>query len=264
MEVAAADLAHMAQEMATPGDVSQTLQRILATAQQVTSSDAVGVFCLERGGKVDIAAFSEPTVQQADELQLVWDQGPCLDSLRHDAVFLITDTMTESRWPVWGPQVAELGWRSIISAPLVTPVRMLGSLNLYSRRTAAFTATEAETVGVLARFAATALAAAVEADGLRQAVNSRNLIGQAQGILMERYDLDADHAFNVLRRYSQHSNIKLRTVAKHLIATRLIPGAEEISAAAGAEPQPMAPTTDLNLYRESSQAHSAPSPEPTG
>jgi AmiR/NasT family two-component response regulator len=76
---------------------------------------------------------------------------------------------------------------------------------------------------LLARHASVAVATVRQASTLAQAVEARTLIGQAQGLLMERFAIDADHAFAVLRRYSQDNNIKLRIVADELVTTRRLP-----------------------------------------
>ena len=76
---------------------------------------------------------------------------------------------------------------------------------------------------VLARHAAVAVAATREQAQLWQAIDARQLVGQATGILMERFALDADRAFDVLRRYSQHHNLKLHEVATRLIESRRLP-----------------------------------------
>ena len=77
---------------------------------------------------------------------------------------------------------------------------------------------------IFGQHASVALATARREAGLRQAIDARHLIGQAQGILMERFDLTADQSFAVLRRYSQENNVKLRSVAAEIIETRKLPG----------------------------------------
>lgn len=98
-------------------------------------------------------------------------------------------------------------------------------MNLYSRRTAYFHPDDLGVGEVFSAQAAVALAGARERDSLLKAVDARHLIGQAQGILMERYQIDAEKAFTVLRRYSSHMNRKLRLVAEDVVANRQLPGA---------------------------------------
>jgi GAF domain-containing protein len=118
------------------------------------------------------------------------------------------------------------GIRSVLATPLRTAEQTLGSLGLHDLRAGHFTDDDLEIAHVLARHAAVALDAARDHDNLWRAIGSRHLIGMAQGILMERFDIDADEAFAVLRRYSQDGNIKLHAVAEHVVATRRPPGDE--------------------------------------
>jgi GAF domain-containing protein len=139
---------------------------------------------------------------------------------------LIRDTLTDTRWPQWAAKVAGLGVRSVLDVPLATrrDSRTVGVLGLYNDRADAFSADDEAVAHILARHASVALATARHEENMAQAVDARKLVGQAMGILMERFDLDADRAFAVLRRYSQDNNKKLRDVALELIQTRRLPG----------------------------------------
>lgn len=201
------------------------VDQILRQARQAFVCDAVSVLGRSPRGAVELVASSEARARQADQLQVRHDEGPAL-SVRDEAdVCLSGDTSVDPRWPGWGPAVAELGWFSVLSAPLVTPEQDLGILTLYSHRASAFDATHAYAARIFAQYAATALAYATEAEGLRDAIVSRHLVGLAQGMLMEQHGLDAEEAFDMLRRYSQANNMKLRTVAEHLVATGSFPTA---------------------------------------
>ena len=140
------------------------------------------------------------------------------------AARLIIDTLDEQRWQTWCKRVAdELDIRSVLSIRLNTPSARIGALNLFGSEPHKFTRADAEVAHLLAGHAAVALATTKTESHLWHAIDARKLIGQAQGILMERFDLDDDKAFAVLRRYSQHHNIKLRTVAEQLVRTRRLP-----------------------------------------
>jgi len=110
---------------------------------------------------------------------------------------------------------------------------LVASLNLFAKEIAAFDSTDLAIAGVYAQHAATALATAREEDGLRAAIQSRQTIGIAQGLLMQRYDLTQDQAFELLRRYSQTSNIKLHTLAERIAQSGSLPPEEEGRPAAG-------------------------------
>ncbi|GAB3921040.1 hypothetical protein GCM10029976_007530 [Kribbella albertanoniae] len=97
-------------------------------------------------------------------------------------------------------------------------------LNLYGET---FSPDDLAVAHILARHASIAIASARHQETMLRAVDARKLVGQAMGILMERYDLDGDRAFEVLRRYSQDYNRKLRDVAQELIDTRKLPGRDQ-------------------------------------
>ena len=113
----------------------------------------------------------------------------------------------------------------MLDVPLATRngARTHGVLGLYSTRPDAFSFDDEAIAHILARHASVALANARHDQSMAQAIDARKLVGQAMGILMERYDLDADRAFHVLRRYSQDTNTKLRDVAQQLIDGRTLP-----------------------------------------
>ena len=220
-----ADLARIAQRLSAAADPAAVLTEIVSAARQVLGCDAVGVFLRERRGSLRVAPCSAASARVADELQLAYQEGPCLQAIAGTEVVLTPDVGSDMRWPRFGSKVAELGWLSILSTPLATADRLLGSINCYSRRPAAFDHRDAELAASFASHAAVGYAAAAEIAGLRQAVNARHHIGQAQGILMALHRVDADAAFELLRRYSQTHNVKLRSVAGHVIATGQMPGA---------------------------------------
>jgi GAF domain-containing protein len=217
------EFAAMARRMAAPTDLEHALSVLSAGAQDAFMCDAVGIL-LVKDGRVTTAAATGPEVQRADELQMQSGEGPCLQAITHREDYLSDDLRNDERWPVWGPLAADLGWNSILSIGLIGGDKAFGALNLYSRQTAYFAAEDLGLGEVFSAQASVALAGARERDTLLRAVEARHLIGQAQGILMERYSIDAEQAFTVLRRYSSHMNRKLRLVAGDVVAHRKLPG----------------------------------------
>lgn len=110
-------------------------------------------------------------------------------------VVRIDDLRTDSRWPQWSRRAAELGWRSVLSATLGTETEIIGSLNLYAREVARYDGSDEDVAILFARHATAALAPALEIAGLRKAMDTRLMIGRAEGIVMERYNLSGDEAF---------------------------------------------------------------------
>ncbi|MET1006131.1 MAG: ANTAR domain-containing protein [Propionibacteriaceae bacterium] len=203
-------------------DLAHTVERIVSHTQQNFTGDAVSLL-LVRDGAFEVTTATDVLVEKADALQFELGEGPTWSPDACQDTVLVDDLSTESTWPLWSSGAARLGWLSLLSIRLFTPVRTLGAINVYSHDVAAFTAEEAELSMIFGRHASIALMGAQSSDSLRAAVTSRHVIGQAQGILMERYHVDADRAFVVLRRYSQDRNIKLRVIAEQVIATHRLP-----------------------------------------
>jgi GAF domain-containing protein len=222
----AEQFARLAVELHEQPGVPETVDLVLTYAVGAVGADSACVMLLRRGGReIEIAGATEPAAERADRLELETGEGPCLDAARDNAdSAVIADTRIDQRWPVWCKRVAaDLGIRSVLSVQLGTPSDRIGALNLYAGDPGRFDTDDLAVAHVLARHAAVALARDREHANLWRAIDARKLIGQAQGILMERFDLDADRAFAVLRRYSQDNNLKLRDVAQRLIDARRLP-----------------------------------------
>ena len=152
-----------------------------------------------------------------DELQYEFDEGPCLDAIWVQDQSVIEDMATETRWPNWAPRAAALGIGSVLSVRLATADHVVGGLNLYSKHAQAYTDDAITTAHVYAAHASNAIAVTEQVTGLQTALQSRHSIGLAQGLMMYRYGLTEDAAFQVLRRLSSHNNRKLRDVAADVI-----------------------------------------------
>lgn len=207
-------------------DTQHTVDGVVEGALRVVACDMASVMLVRHGSKVEIAAVTDPVAERADQLQMDCGQGPCLTAItdRVERGVRVRDTRLGQLWPQWEHQVAELGLRSVLSIRLHTESSTVGALNLYSRDPDRFDGDDEAVAHILAWHASIAVANAQQAETLWQAVDARKLIGQAQGILMERFGLTDDQAFAVLRRYSQDNNVKLREVAQRLITTRRLPG----------------------------------------
>lgn len=220
----AAEFAEMAGEMAALPDLDRTLDSVVDHALEATAADGCGILMIVPRSGPECVASSDPLARQADELQMRCQEGPCLQAIWSHDTFVVTDTATDDRWPTWEKGVHELGWRSVLGVRLFAGGKTLGALNLFARDLDAFSGDDVEVAEIFGRHASIALHGAQVSDGLRIAISAKHLIGQAQGILMERYAIDADRAFAVLRRHSQDHNVRLRIVAERVIATRKLPG----------------------------------------
>lgn len=203
--------------------------------QFVSGCDHVGISIVD-GSRTVTGASSDRVVRRGDALQNELDEGPCLDSVRtHDTV-ISQDLSRDPRWPRWSPRViSEFGVHSMLSLLLYTTKRSYGSLNLYGDRTQAFDSESLAVAQALTAHLAVAVAASREIDHRGLAMVNRTVIGQAEGILMERLDLTSEQAFDYLRRQSQQTNRKLVEVCAELVRTRQL--TDEIRTGSGRERQ---------------------------
>jgi GAF domain-containing protein len=217
----AARFAKLSQDLFA-GDTPEAVLRAVVdlAVETIEPCDFAGISLRHGGGLVDTPALTDPIVAMADTLQYTLKQGPCLDTIYKQSVYVIEDLESEDRWPQWSPAAAELGLRGVLSVRLESSDRIVGGLNLYSARRYAYTDDDVITAHVYAMHAATAIRQSQDKDGLRTALSTRHHIGIAQGLLMAHFDIAADTAFQVLRRISSHHNIKLREVALTVIDYR--------------------------------------------
>jgi len=220
----AEDFASMALSLHDEPTLDETVDRVLEYAMKAVVCAYAGVIFVHKRSRVETVAATNPIVAELDLVQLESGEGPDLEVLSSPAdSVIVNDTETEDRWPTWARAVAGNGVRSMLGTRLHTTSTTIGSLNLYDTRPGHFTEEDRDVAHIFARHAAVALSAQRVNDNLWRAIDARRLIGQAQGILMERFALDADRAFGVLRRYSQDRNLKLHVVAERLISTRRLP-----------------------------------------
>ncbi|SDM11056.1 GAF domain-containing protein [Geodermatophilus siccatus] len=220
-------LAAIARELVNEPDMQHTLQRVVeAAAQNLDGETWASVSLVKNRREVETPATSDDRAGRADLLQYELEQGPCLDAIWQQETFQIDDMTVDERYPRWTRAVTEeTGIRSSLSLQLFTDAeqKSLGALNLYSPQPGAFDAeTRAEALAFAAQ-AAVALRSAQTEEHLRSGMDTRNVIGMAQGILIERLKITPDQAFGVLSRLSMESNVKLREVARRLVETGEIP-----------------------------------------
>ncbi|QNE20470.1 GAF and ANTAR domain-containing protein [Kribbella qitaiheensis] len=216
----AQELARMAQVLHERPDVEQTAERFLEYVLAGLATSHASVVLTHRGGRLESAVSTDALVEEADRLQVELGEGPTYDAVQEERSMLSGDAWADERWPQWSAGMATVGLRSVLSVRLRTPSSTVGVLNLFDPAVDRFSESDDLTAQVFADHAAVAVANARSESSLWQAIESRRLIGQAQGILMERFDLSEEQAFAVLRRYSQDSNVRLREIAKRLIQTR--------------------------------------------
>jgi len=214
------------------GDVQSTLQQVVDLATiTIEGCDFAGIF-FRSGGTILTWVHTDPRVEEVDALQRDLGDGPCVSAIAEQNTFYAADLADDPRWPRFGHQAIRLGIRSVLSLHL-SAHEDRGALNLYAKYPNAFGVIDRGKGVILAALSGLAIASAQEhedekrrVDNLTGALESREIIGQAQGILMERERITALEAFEVLRRASQHLNRKLREVAQDLVDTGEQPEAQ--------------------------------------
>jgi hypothetical protein len=212
--------------------VTDVLEQVTMAAHRVVpGADLVSITLRSPDGSFHSPVQTDPLAIELDRLQYETGEGPCLTAalVPGPAQVRSDDLAVEPAWPHFGPAAAARGVRAVLSVALLPharPPRYSGALNLYARRPATLSADAHEPALLLATHASLALAgtAAITRTELteahlQKAIDSRDVIGQAKGILMARRGITADEAFDQLRRASQNLNIKLADVAR-LLATR--------------------------------------------
>jgi len=214
-----------ARALFSAGSVADTLQRVVDLAvETIEGCDFAGIFLLE-GDAVTTPVHTDPVVIEVDALQHRCGEGPCLDAITDGGMLYADDLDGDARWPRFGPQATAAGVRSVLALTLPGGGAH-GALILYARYPQAFGVIDRARGHLLSALAGLALSSAAahddeqrRLDDLQAALATRVVIGQAQGILIERERITPDQAFDILRRASQNLNIKLRDVAQALVDT---------------------------------------------
>lgn len=219
----ARDLSNLAREMQAEHSMEALLQRVVeAAVTEVDPAEHAGISEIIHK-EVSTCAATGPLVHKIDDLQYRLEDGPCLTSLRDERTVRTDDLQREPRWPRFAPAAAEYGVRSMLSVQLFVEGDNLGALNLYASAPGAFDDEHESTAMMLAAHAAVAMKdTRVEAE-LRAAIETRDVIGQAKGILMERFKISQDEAFSLLVAASQYTHRKLHDIADELARTGDLP-----------------------------------------
>jgi GAF domain-containing protein len=206
----------------------------LEEAQRMFGADHASLFLIIEAGQIDVAATTDLVADRMAELLLLYAQegpggresGPGLAATFQQETVVVPDVRRSNRLPGYREIAVDEGVLAVMSVPLSHATQPLGAISLYYRTPQDFAREDVDGAETFATHVSVVLGSMREEAQLRVAVLSKHLIGQAQGILMERYDLTSGQAFGVLRRYSQTANRKLREVAEQVVATRGLPDAE--------------------------------------
>ena len=220
------DLTRVAAIPANVGVVDAALRLVVAlTRETVGGADGVTV-TLSRHGQMTTVASSDETIAQMDRDQYATGEGPCLAAATEGRWFHVESLAEETRWPEFIPRAIRGGISSILSTPLLAAARPVGALNIYSNAERAFGAQGQELAALFATQASGILTdAAVDVSAeqvaarLQDALRAREVIAQAQGVIMEREGVSAEDAFAHLRRSSRDADVPVRQHADDVVAT---------------------------------------------
>jgi len=223
-------LARINRELLATPDEEATLRCVVSKAAEFVPGCESAAVIRKLHGKLRSAAWTDELARTCDERQVTTGEGPAPTAISCTEICVVDDLSHEARWPAWTEAAVALGARSALGLRLVVGADRLGALCLYSSRPHAFPQENVLMGFAFASNASVALFAARQTTGLSNAVDGRHLIGMAQGILMHRYRLNESNAFDLLRRYSNTSNVKLRDVAARVVQLRDLPHHHHVSA----------------------------------
>ncbi len=207
-----------ADAMNVGGDVAATLEAIVTQAKlTLPGIDHVGISTVDRRGRVRTVAFTDDLVIRLDELQYAAGEGPCVTAMTESETVVVENARHEQRWPGFIPGAVALGMRAQMGVRLYREPAGVGALNMYSFEADELDPLLPQLAELFARHAALALGHARHSEQLETALETRSLIGQALGIVMERYGIDESRAFDYLSRTSTTTNTKLREIARQLV-----------------------------------------------
>lgn len=199
-----------------------TLEAIVGLACQSLHSEHGGIMLVSEDGSVESVAITDELVSRGDDLQRSLDEGPCLSAIEDDMrVELVARTVDDPRWPRWGPAADAIGIRSVVSVRLARSAGdPIGSLNIYNQTRDDFGEADVDLARQIGRHASTALTALGKLRALDRGLTARAVAGQAEGMLMMRYGIDADKASATMRHHSDNHDVPLDEVARQVVDNR--------------------------------------------
>lgn len=211
-------MATAADSLDGPVDVNELLHLIcLAAIDAVSGVEYAGITIADRHGKLETPAATHLIVHRVDALQYRLQQGPCVDAVRGRWQARSDDLSVDVRWPEYGPLAAELGIVSQMGIELFDEPGLIAGLNLYSSAVGAFDDDTVEAAMLFAIQAAHTLGRVLTQKDLTAAMTTRTTIGQATGIVMQRFQLGPDQAFELLVRVSRIHDVTLEVLANQIL-----------------------------------------------
>jgi GAF domain-containing protein len=210
-----------------PFDLDELLHRLTHHATAVVGAVGAGIMLTDQDGRLGFVAASEQLIIEAERHQDQVRQGACHEAHASNEVVVSDDLASESRWPDYTYRVLELGLQSVLGVPMNAHGQTIGVINVYRDHPSGWSADDIAAAEILAAMGAGYILNANQlraqhalAEQLEAAIESRDVIGQAKGLLMAQTGVDADGAFELLRSMSQQQNRKLRDLAQTLVERR--------------------------------------------
>ena len=202
-------------------DVVDLLDQLTDACVNLLGVRAAGLLLDDQKGNLAVVASSSDEIRLLEVFQLQTNEGPCLDCIRTGTPVASADLDAErARWPLFVPAALDAGFGSVAAMPMRLRNQTIGALNVFHARAEPVSAkdqrlaqalADVATIGILQR--RSAHRSSMMAEQLQHALNSRVVIEQAKGVLAERFAVDMDTAFEALRRYARHHNLKLTETA---------------------------------------------------
>jgi GAF domain-containing protein len=212
----------LTERFAHPTTLEDTLAGITAAAVNLLPSvDSVDVLIITDPDQHRSIAATSPLAIDLDQLQRRHRQGPCLDAAVGETMVVSNDLRDDPRWPQYSASALQVGVHATLSFQLYTHQQrptQRAAFNLFSRQPDAFDPEAQAVAAMLATHAAITLIAQHRDTQFQSALASRDAIGQAKGMIMERFDVDAQRAFELLKKLSQDGNVRLMDIAAQIVA----------------------------------------------
>jgi GAF domain-containing protein len=207
-----------------PYDLDELLHRLMGHAVQLVEAAGAGVMLAGETGRLEFVAASQERVVEAEERQSRLGTGACFEAFTTNRIVTAEDLEADDRWPDYAGHVAQLGLRSVLGVPMNAFGQTIGVINIYRERVGRWAAEDVVGAEIITAMGAGYVLNANQlraqhtlSEQLHEAIASRDVIGQAKGILMARANVDADTAFDLLRRRSQDRNERLRALAQRVV-----------------------------------------------
>jgi hypothetical protein len=228
-------LQNLARNLETEPGIEGILDDIVAAAVRLIPNAVEASISVVRGRRtMESFAASGELPRRVDDLQSEVQEGPCMDAAFDEDIVRVPDVGKESRWPLFAERAWDAGARSMLSFQLFVDGDDLGVLNVYGNTVGAFEDSDEEIALLVASHAAIGFADVQNLSALNASLINRDIVGQAKGILMERYRISSYQAFSLIDAVSTQTSVKLIDVAEHIIAggtlaiddTRSLPSSE--------------------------------------